>query len=30
MQQAQNKIRQALFKIKSDSIDVIAAKTYQK
>ncbi len=30
MQQAQNKIRQALFKIKSDSIDVIAAKTQVK
>lgn len=30
MQQAQNKIRQALFKIKSDSIDVIAVKTQVK
>jgi len=30
MQQAQNKIRQALFKLKSDSIDVIAAKTQVK
>jgi len=30
MQQAQNKIRQALFKIKIDSIDVIAAKTQVK
>jgi multidrug resistance efflux pump len=30
MQQAQNKIRQALLKIKSDSIDVIATKTQVK